>query len=187
MKSKTLNRRNFIGKSSLGLMAAGVGITNYPYSTLEGKPSQSQIKIRDYRTLGRTGFKVSDIGCGPAIMTNENLLKAVIDLGVNIIDTAEFYGNGNNEILVGKAIKDFDRKSLFINTKLMINKNDNTELIKDRVSKCLERLNTSYLDGLMLWNPMSIDDVRNKEFHNAFQAAERRRKSTVLRHFLPWF
>lgn len=169
MKSKTLNRRTFIGKSSLGLMAAGVGITSYPQSTIDSGPGQSQIKITDYRLLGRTGFKVSDIGCGPAIMTNENLLKAVIDSGVNIIDTAEFYGNGNNEILVGKAIKDFDRKSLFINTKLMINKTDGTQIIKDRVIKCLERLDTSYLDGLMLWNPNSIEDVRNKEFHNAFR------------------
>jgi predicted aldo/keto reductase-like oxidoreductase len=169
MKSKTLNRRNFIGKSSLGLMAAGIGITNYPHSTLESGPGQSQIKITDYRILGRTGFKVSDIGCGPVMITNENLLKTVIDSGVNILDTAEFYSNGNNEILVGKAIKDFDRKSLFINTKLMINKTDSTEIIKNRVRKCLERLNTSYLDGLMLWNPMSIEDVRNKEFHNAFR------------------
>jgi len=169
MKSNTLNRRNFIGKSSLGLMAAGMGITNYPLSALESRPDQSQIKITNYRLLGRTGFKVSDIGCGPAIMTNENLLKAVIDTGVNIIDTAEFYGNGNNEILVGKAIKDFDRKSLFINTKLMINKTDGTQIIKDRVMKCLERLDTSYLDGLMLWNPMSVEDVKNREFHNAFR------------------
>jgi len=81
MKSKTFSRRNFIGKSSLGLMAAGIGITNYPYPTLESGPGQSQIKITDYRILGRTGFKVSDIGCGPVMITNENLLKTVIDLG----------------------------------------------------------------------------------------------------------
>ena len=171
MKSKPFNRRDFISKSSLGLMAVGTGMTNYKHTTLypESGLNQNQIKITDYRLLGRTGFKVSDIGCGPVMMTNENLLKAVIDSGVNIFDTAEFYGNGNNELLVGRAIKDFDRKSLFINTKLMINKNDDTEKIKDRVRKCLERLNTSYLDGLMLWNPMSIENVRNKEFHNAFK------------------
>ncbi len=169
MKSKTYNRRDFISKSSFGIMAAGAGITDFRQSVPEKRPSQNQARITDYRILGRTGFKVSDIGCGPALMTNENLLKAVIDSGVNIFDTAEFYGNGNNELLVGRAIKDFDRKSLFINTKLIINKNDDTENIKERVRKCLERLNTSYLDGLMLWNPMSVENVRNKEFHNAFK------------------
>jgi uncharacterized protein len=168
MKSKTCNRRDFISKSSLGLMAAGTGITNYKQSTLEKQSGQSPAKIMEFRLLGRTGFRVSDIGCGPALMSNENLLKAVIDAGVNIIDTAEFYREGNNEILVGKAIKDFDRKSLFVNTKLMINKNDNTEMIKNRVRKCLERLNTDYLDGLMLWNPMTSENVSNKAFHDAF-------------------
>jgi aryl-alcohol dehydrogenase-like predicted oxidoreductase len=171
MKSKTFNRRDFISKSSLGLMGASAGVISYDGSTdnREFRSDQDHVRIRDYRILGRTGFKVSDIGCGPAMMTNENLLKAVIDSGVNIFDTAEFYGNGNNELLVGRAIKDFDRKSLFINTKLMINKDDDAENIKERVRKCLERLNTSYLDGLMLWNPMSVENVKNKEFHNAFK------------------
>lgn len=171
MKFKTFNRRDFISKASLGLMGASAGVISYDGSTpdRDSRSDQDHFRIRDYRILGRTGFKVSDIGCGPAMMTNENLLKAVIDSGVNIFDTAEFYGNGNNELLVGKAIKDFDRKSLFINTKLMINKDDDAENIKVRVRKCLERLNTSYLDGLMLWNPVSVENVRNKEFHNAFK------------------
>lgn len=151
-------------------MAAGAGMMNYggSISNPEGGSDQDLVRIRNYRILGRTGFRVSDIGCGPAMMTNENLLKAVIDSGVNIIDTAEFYGNGNNELLVGKAIKDFNRELLFINTKLMINEKDDSEKIKDRVRKCLERLNTNYLDGLMLWNPGSAEETRNKEFHKAF-------------------
>jgi len=171
MKSKSINRRDFLSKSSFGLMAAGAGIMNYGGSTFnpECRSDQDRIRISNYRILGRTGFRVSDIGCGPAMMTNENLLKAVIDSGVNIIDTAEFYGNGNNELLVGKAIKGFDRESLFINTKLMINEKDDNEKIKDRVRKCLERLDTSYLDGLMLWNPGSAEETRNKEFHKAFR------------------
>ena len=102
-------------------------------------------------------------------MTNENLLRAVIDSGVNIIDTAEFYGNGNNEILVGKAIKDYDRKNLFINTKLIIAETDTQEGIVLRTRKCLERLNTDYLDGMMLWNPSSVEAVKNKVFHRAFE------------------
>ena len=171
MKSKSINRRDFISKSSFGLMAAGAGVINYGASTSdhECRSDQDPVRIRNYRILGRTGFRVSDIGCGPAMMTNENLLKAVIDSGVNIIDTAEFYGNGNNELLVGKAIKGFDRKSLFINTKLMINEKDDNEKIKERVRKCLERLDTSYLDGLMLWNPGSAEETGNKEFHKAFR------------------
>jgi hypothetical protein len=87
MKSKTFNRRDFISKSSLGLMGASAGVISYDGSTdnREFRSDQDRVRIRDYRILGRTGFKVSDIGCGPGMMTNENLLKAVIDTGVFLI------------------------------------------------------------------------------------------------------
>ncbi len=167
MNANELNRRDFITKSSIGLVGASTGIIT---SEVQEATFQHEFpKIKEYRTLGRTGFKVSDIGCGPAAMNNENLLKAVLETGVNIIETAEFYGNGNNELLVGRAIKDFNRDSLFINTKLIITNEDTKETIVARVRKCLERLNTSYLDGLMLWNPQKTEELKNPAFHEAFQ------------------
>ena len=45
-------------------------------------------------------------------------LKAIIDLGYRHIDTAEMYGGGHTETLVGRAIKDFTRHDLFITTKV---------------------------------------------------------------------
>jgi aryl-alcohol dehydrogenase-like predicted oxidoreductase len=170
MKVSIISRRDFLTKSSIGLVGTGAGLITRGMIGEDSRYNKNieQPKIKEYRVLGRTGFKVSDIGCGPALMTNENLLKAVIDSGINIIDTAEFYGNGNNESLVGRGIKGFDRRSLFVNTKLMISDKDKSEMIVNRVRKCLERLNTDYLDGLMLWNPESVDNVSNKEFHKAF-------------------
>lgn len=170
MKTKGINRRDFLTKSSIGLVGVGAGMmSNGNFDDIshnENNPDQP--KIKEYRTLGRTGFKVSDIGCGPAIMTNENVMKFVINAGVNVFDTAEFYSNGKNELFVGRSIKDFDRKSLFINTKLMISEHDTQEKIVARVRKCLERLDTNYLDGLMLWNPGSMAEVKNEVFHQAF-------------------
>ena len=46
---------------------------------------------------------------------------------MNFIDTAEFYGNGNNELMVGRAIKGFDRSSIFLNTKIGVSEIDNKE------------------------------------------------------------
>ena len=170
IKKKQINRRDFLTKSSLGLAGIGTGLINggginegYLFMEETGKPS-----IREYRVLGRTGFKVSDIGCGSVSISGENVLKAVLDAGVNFIDTAEFYGNGNNEAMVGKAIKGFDRGSIFINTKIGISENDTTDNILARVRKCLERLDTGYLDGLMLWNAGTVKAIKNKSFHNAF-------------------
>jgi len=174
MKTSEINRRMFLSKASAGIAGVGAGVlTCSGIESFRDKNGTEVPKIKEYRTLGRTGFKVSDIGCGPAVMTNENLLRAVIDSGVNIIDTAEFYGNGNNEILVGKAIKGHDRKKLFINTKLRIAETDKQEDIVLRTRKCLERLNTDYLDGMMLWNPSSTESVKNKVFHRAFEQLKR--------------
>jgi|WetSurMetagenome_2_1015567.scaffolds.fasta_scaffold00003_224 uncharacterized protein len=171
MKTNRINRRDFLTRSSIGLVGAGMGFLNTGKSFGQQVPvTKADVPvIKEYRTLGRTGFRVSDLGCGPAVMNDENVLKAVLATGLNVIDTAEFYGNGNNELLVGKAITGLDRSTLFVNTKIRITDNDTTEGIVIRVRKCLERLNTSYLDGLMLWNPGSVKAVKNKIFHQAFQ------------------
>ena len=170
MNLSKINRRMFLSKASSGIAGVGAGVLTGSGIASPCDNSCTELpKIKEYRTLGRTGFKASDIGCGPAVMTNENLLSAVIDSGVNIIDTAEFYGNGNNEILVGKAIEGKDRKKLFINTKLRIAETDKQDEIVQKARKCLERLKTDYLDGMMLWNPSSADEVNNREFHRAFQ------------------
>jgi len=83
----------------------------------------------DYTILGRTGLKVSvaGLGCsGPSrlgLRQNKNPTDAVavarraIDLGVNFIDTAEWYGT---EPVVGAAIADVPRERLVLSTKKTI-------------------------------------------------------------------
>src|ERR1700730_204470 len=71
----------------------------------------------NYRTLGKTGFQVSEIGYGAWGIgksswigaTDDESLKALhrsVDLGLNFIDTALVYGNGHSEVLVGRLIKE---------------------------------------------------------------------------------
>ncbi|MBN2660729.1 MAG: aldo/keto reductase [Tannerellaceae bacterium] len=171
MKAKQIDRRDFLARSSMGLIGAGIGFSN-PIST-NGKylidTNTEEPKIKEYRVLGRTGFKVSDIGCGSIGTSNENVIKAIISGGVNLIDTAESYANGNNERMVGRAIKGFQRKSIFINTKISVPKEETEEGLVLRVKKCLERLDTDYIDGLMIWNASSVSEVKNKVFQKAFQ------------------
>jgi uncharacterized protein len=164
MNARKVNRRNFLTSSTTVLAGAAVGIVP-PGICPQETPKP---KIKSYRTLGRTGCRVSDIGCGPAVMSDEGLLKAVLETGVNIIDTAEFYGNGNNERLVGKGIKGIKRDSLFINTKIQITESHKSEDIVLKVRNCLGRMEIDYLDGMMLWNPGSSKQVKNEEFHKAF-------------------
>jgi aryl-alcohol dehydrogenase-like predicted oxidoreductase len=81
-----------------------------------------------YRTLGKTGFSVSEIGYGAWGIggsqwqggTDDESVRALhraIDLGVNFIDTALAYGDGHSEKLVGRVAREA-KKRIYIATKV---------------------------------------------------------------------
>jgi len=165
-KSKSINRRNFLKNTTLGVVGAGIISNNTTLLGQETQQSQPAIpKVQAHRTLGRTGFKTSDIALGG--VDNVPVIKAMLDAGVNYIDTAEGYGRGKSEISMGQAIKGRDRKSLFITTKLGLKDTDTKEDILKRARKCLERLDTEYIDCLMAHNPPSLEMVKYEPFHQA--------------------
>ncbi|MBL7113865.1 MAG: aldo/keto reductase, partial [Bacteroidales bacterium] len=142
MAKQNLGRRKFIRNSSLGFLGAGLAaagkakLSNPPAD----KPADEKVKIKQYRTLGRTGFNISDLSSGAP--RNETILRAFLDAGANFIDAGEVYMNGNCEKLIGNVIKDYDRKNLFINAKVFSEdkKFASKEDVIDRVRKTLERI-----------------------------------------------
>ena len=76
-------------------------------------------------------------------------IKDALKAGITHIDTAEYYADGYSEILVSKAIKDYDRSKIFLVSKV---KGDNFKF-DDVIAACqrsLERLGTTYLDLYLL-------------------------------------
>ena len=82
----------------------------------------------NYRTLGKTGLKVSEIGYGAWGIgksswigaTDDESLKALqrsVDLGLNFIDTALVYGNGHSEVLVGRLLRERSER-IYVATKI---------------------------------------------------------------------
>jgi aryl-alcohol dehydrogenase-like predicted oxidoreductase len=80
-----------------------------------------------YRPLGRTGWNVSEISFGAwaigsawgAVDDTESLaaLHRAVDLGVNFFDTADVYGMGRSERLIGKLLKE-RRETIYVATKM---------------------------------------------------------------------
>lgn len=78
--AENIDRRSFFKKSA----ALSVVSLNGIHKKEQGK-SQAPFRIRKFNTLGRTGFRVSDIAAGAP--SDEAVLSAALDAGVNYIDT----------------------------------------------------------------------------------------------------
>ena len=76
-------------------------------------------------------------------------LKAGIKAGMILIDTAEMYGEGASECLIGETIRDIDRKKLFLVSKVYPH-NAGREAIFKSCTESLKRLGTDYLDLYLL-------------------------------------
>ena len=113
-----LTRRNFIKKTSL--FGTGIYINSGKYFQVKKFQSSADDLKMKYRILGRSGLKVSEVGLGTWEAPNENVLSYALDKGINYIDTAPEYKNGEEERMVGKAVKNRREKAI-IATKIFTN------------------------------------------------------------------
>jgi aryl-alcohol dehydrogenase-like predicted oxidoreductase len=138
----------------------------------------------NYRKIGSTNIEVSEIGIGVwSLVTNwwgadtnksEDILRRAFELGINFYDTADMYGDGKGETILAKVFSS-KRDKVIILTKIGYNFYDKKERLEQKfninylnfaVRKSLERLNTDYIDVLMLHNPKMniIRDQTIKDF-----------------------
>ena len=162
---KIIQRRQFLKKSVTGLAGAGIlSQLNWTQSPVEENKDQKIVKIREHRKLGRTGFMVSDIGGG--FLRDQGLIRAMLEAGVNYIDTAESYGN---QKIIGEAIKPFKRKNIFITSKLEVKDDISRDGFLKRTHACLEELQTDYIDCLMMHMPEKREILKTEGFHAAME------------------
>ncbi|HLP16237.1 MAG TPA: aldo/keto reductase [Bacteroidota bacterium] len=122
-----------------------------------------------YRRLGKTGFDVSEISLGTWQVGGkwgttfdhrlaERILLAAIDRGVNFIDTADVYSNGESERAVGKILKQVDKR-IYVATKCgrqiapHVNNGYTPAILRSFVEESLRRLNVECLDLIQLHCP----------------------------------
>lgn len=122
-----------------------------------------------YRTLGKTGFEISEIslgtwqvggkwGSGFNHAAAENILRKAIDAGINFIDTADVYEAGESEIAVGKILKQYQQR-IFVATKCgrqiqpHINAGYTTSVLRKYVEDSLQRLQVERIDLIQLHCP----------------------------------
>ncbi|MDY0023543.1 MAG: aldo/keto reductase [Candidatus Izemoplasmatales bacterium] len=148
-----------------------------------------------YNNPKKINFKISEISFGAWQLGNNfdfdrmqeedaiNLVKKAYDNGITLFDTAPNYGNGNSEVLLGKALKPF-RDKVFINSKFGHDDLGNTDFSVERLEKSvresLSRLQTDHLDSVILHNP-------GKEMlygsHPIYDELKRLKSLGLIKHF----
>jgi predicted aldo/keto reductase-like oxidoreductase len=123
MKSKKHSRRKFLEKVAAGVAGASAGTAIAAPLFAKGQPAaQSEMP---YRTLGRSGEKISLLGLGGyhiGMQRDEQesiqIIRTAIDNGVTFLDNCWDYNDGASEIRMGKALKDGYRQKVFLMTKI---------------------------------------------------------------------
>jgi len=148
-KQKTMNRRTFIKAGMVGTattMIAPPALAEALRKMAEAE--QSAFPKPVYRTLGRTGLKITTVGFGAMLTPEPEVIRIAIDQGLNYIDTARKYMAGKNEEIVAKAIKEV-RHKVFIATKTLPESKTKAEIIRD-VETSLKALGTDHIDVIQL-------------------------------------
>ncbi len=148
MKDRT-SRRKFL---AAGLFAPAASFGSRP-SALAAANATGALRFQDlrYRTLGRTDLKVTTVGFGCMITSDASVIERAADAGINYFDTARGYQGGNNERMVGAALKS-RRKQVFISTKTH---GATRQAALADLETSLRELGTDYVD---IWYLHAIND-----------------------------
>ncbi|WP_042273704.1 aldo/keto reductase [[Clostridium] dakarense] len=144
-----------------------------------------------YRKLGKTNEEVSILGFGcmrfPQIdgkideKEATNMIRHAVDNGVNYIDTAYIYHDGESEAFVGRALSEGYREKVKLATKLPTWLVKNREDMDKYLNEQLERLQTSYIDFYLVHN-LNVETYETIKGYGLFEFLDKIKKEKLVKH-----
>lgn len=163
MAETRLTRRQFL--RDVGVTCATTGLIVGPMSAgvaLGKEGSEESVDTQPrmaYRPLGKTGLKVSAVSFGVMRLEDRAVLFEALDKGINLFDTAHVYKEGRSEELLGGVLKEYGRGKAYVVTKVPPYERGitgkrlrDTSTMEAMLEKSLRRLQTDYVDVLLLHN-----------------------------------
>jgi predicted aldo/keto reductase-like oxidoreductase len=149
----TVTRREFVASAITAACLTGVGHSASAVEATGGMP---------YRTLGRTGEKVSLVGLGGYHLGKQadeqesiRIIRTAIDQGINFMDNCWDYNDGASEVRMGKALRDGYRQKVFLITKI---DGRNRQTAAQQLEESLRRLQTDHIDLLQFHEVIRLSD-----------------------------
>lgn len=140
------------------------------------------------RELSVIGFGAWQLGNAQSFLEMKDeeaieLVREAINQGVNVFDTAPGYGEGNSERLLGIALQPY-RKHVFINTKFGHTPDNRMDFSSEGLYRSIEgslkRLQTDYLDSVILHNPPRELLDQNASIYQTLYSLK---QQGVIRHY----
>ena len=161
-----INRRDFLKVGLAGTTSALLGWEGLADAMQYASAESFVFPAPVYRTLGRTGLKITIISFGAMLTPEPEVMKIAFDHGVNYVDTARRYMGGKNEEIVAKALKG-KRDKVYVATKISPASTSKENIFKD-VETSLKALETDYVDVIQLHNLTGREDrIFNPEIREA--------------------
>jgi len=180
------NRREFLGRAGLGIAASTVGVPLLEQAAYTQPPAAAAGEM-PYRTLGRSGEKVSLVGLGGyhiGLQKDEEesirIIRTAVDRGINFLDNCWDYNDGVSEVRMGKALRDGYRKRVFLMTKI---DGQVKEVAARQIDESLRRLQTDVIDLVQFHEVIRPGDP-DRIFgpNGSFEAALDAKKAGKLRY-----
>ena len=186
MSLRKPNRREFLGKATLGIAATTVGAPRLAHAASASllAPAAGEMP---YRVLGRSGEKVSLVGLGGyhiGLQKDEEesirIIRTAIDNGINFLDNCWDYNDGESEMRMGKALRGGYRKKVFLMTKIDGQVKD---VAARQIDESLRRLQTEVIDLVQFHEVIRPGDPERIFGPNgSFEAALEAKKAGKLRY-----
>ncbi len=151
-RSTSTRRRNLL-LGGAAVVGAGVAAWQIKKRMPLPPPTVTVDPVADagfYRTLGRTGLKVSSVAIGAGGLEGPEPILRAVDMGMNFIDTAICYGD--SEEVIGRAFRSRStlRDQLIVATKWDVNASWDKVKILDSLDRSLKRLGVDVIDIMQL-------------------------------------
>ena len=193
MSDRRIKRRDFLGKTALGLFTAGFGLPKLK----AGAHGQERSNKIVYRTLGRTNLRIPVVSFGVMNSDSPDLINLALEKGVNHLDTAHLYLRGNSERVIGEVVESSGKRDkVYIATKMRLARDRekgvfslegtdreppaSAENLYKQLDLSLKRLKTDYVDILYLHSCYSPQMATYEPLMNALVKVKEQGKARYI-------
>jgi uncharacterized protein len=169
-----VTRREFVRASSA--LAASAALP--AVAAAAGQPQPPGPRVKRFKTLGKTGWKVGDISAGSG-QRDAGVLNHAFECGINLVDTGAQYGG--HEELLGKVLPKW-RDKVFVLDKWdppVVTATVTKSALLEALDVSLKKLNTTYVDCMMIHSighPRygGLERIQNPAIYEAWDEAKKR-------------